>query len=130
MRILHLALRHDWTSAREAGSYELSTRGMTLAEVGFVHCSTAGQAAGVLARYYADLAPEDLVLLVLDVPAVEAAGSPVRWDPVPGEPDPFPHVYGPIPVSSVVADLQLPAGPGPPRLPDLTGWDVVSSSPP
>jgi uncharacterized protein (DUF952 family) len=130
MRILHLALRADWAAAQQAGRYELSTRGMTLAEVGYVHCSTSDQAPGVLSRYYADLTADELVVLVLDVEALERAGSPVRWDPVPGQPNPFPHVYGPLPTSAVVAELPVPGGSGPPTLPDLSGWDVVGAPPP
>ncbi|HZI97979.1 MAG TPA: DUF952 domain-containing protein [Actinomycetales bacterium] len=95
MRILHLALASDWESARDAGAYEISTRGLTLAEVGFVHAATADQLPGVAQRFYAEVA-EPLVLLVL-----EAAGSPVRWERTPE--GVFPHVHGPVPVAAVVA---------------------------
>ena len=71
-----------------------------MAEVGFVHAATAAQVPGVAARYYADVT-EPLVLLVLDVDALEAAGSPVRWEETPD--GVFPHVYGPVPVAAVVA---------------------------
>src|SRR5882757_1867933 len=96
-RILHAALPADWAAARSAGSYAMSTRGSSLAAVGFIHASTERQLPGVLDFAYADLA--DLVLLVLDIEALEAAGSPVRWDDVPDAPDPFPHVYGPVPTT-------------------------------
>ena len=100
-RILHAALPADWEDARATGSYAVSTRGLTLADEGFIHASTAAQLPGVLAGFYADLS--EVTLLVLDVDALEAAGSPVRWDQMPGSADPFPHVYGDIP-SSVVGE--------------------------
>jgi uncharacterized protein (DUF952 family) len=88
----HLAERADWDGARRTGSYERSTRGRSLAEEGFVHCSYPDQLAGVAERYYAD-AP-DLVLLRID-PARIPAGVRVEGG--------FPHVYGPIPIAAVTA---------------------------
>lgn len=100
--IWHLALERDWEAARTGGSYEWSTLGATLAQQGFVHASTREQVDGVARGFYAAVA-EPLVLLRLDVAALEAAGSPVRWEDVPGASSPFPHVYGPIPVQAVMA---------------------------
>ncbi|MCS3780258.1 DUF952 domain-containing protein [Tsukamurella ocularis] len=108
--IFHLALVTDWEAARAAGEYAVSTRGATLADVGFVHCSTAEQWRGVRERFYADLPASELVLLSID-----PAGLDVRYEPpapagagsaASGPSDVveelFPHVYGPIPVSAVV----------------------------
>ena len=106
--IFHVARAADWAEAQRTGSYTTSTRGRTLAEEGFIHASTPAQVAGVLANFYADLDPADLRLLVLDREALEGAGSPVRWDDVPGAPGPFPHVYGPIPVAAVSAVRPVP----------------------
>ena len=120
-RLAHLALRSDWAAALAAGRYEVSTRGMSVAEVGFVHASTRAQLPGVRERFYADLDPAELVVLVIDV---AAAGVPLRWDPVPGG-ELFPHLYGPLPVQAVVAVLPVTdAG-----LPDLAGHDVVAAGP-
>lgn len=102
MTILHLAIAADWEAARRAGTYEVSTRGLTLAQQGYVHCSTAEQLPGVVATHYADVA-EPLVVLELEESLLEAAGSPVKWEPVPGARHPFPHVYGPVPPSCVVS---------------------------
>ena len=98
-RLFHLALRRDWEEAREAGEYRVSTRGRTLAEEGFLHASYAHQWQGVRDAYYADVT-EPLVLLevdpaLLDVPVVEEVPS--------GGDEAFPHVYGPLPVTAVVA---------------------------
>ncbi len=100
--IWHLALDEQWCAARDVGRYEWSTLGRTLQEQGYIHASTASQVEGVARSFYAEVdAP--LVLLELDVHALEAAGSPVCWETVPGAPDPFPHVYGPLPLSAVVS---------------------------
>ena len=129
MRILHVADRADWTAAQAAGRYEVSSRGRTLAEEGFIHTSTSAQVSGVLERYYADLDPSGLLLLVIDIDQLERAGSPVRWDEVPGQPAPFPHSYGPIVPSAVVATLPIGGTVGAPTMPDLTGWDVAPAAP-
>jgi uncharacterized protein (DUF952 family) len=125
MRILHAALPDDWGSARRSGSYAVSTRGRRLDEEGFIHASTRAQATGVLDAFYADV--PGVVLLVLDVDRLTAAGSPVRWDDVPGAPGPFPHVYGPIPVpAAVVASIDVAHRAGQPwELPDLSAYDVT-----
>jgi uncharacterized protein (DUF952 family) len=130
-RILHAARPSDWDAARASGLYDVSTLGRSLAEEGFIHASTAGQLPGVLTAFYGAL--DEVVLLVLDVAALEASGAPVRWDDVPGAPGPFPHVYGAIPASvvgqrfPVVAAIPVrrESGGGWP-LPDLTSYDVVS----
>jgi uncharacterized protein (DUF952 family) len=129
MRILHVAALDDWTTGQAAGRYDVSSRGRTLADEGFIHCSTSRQVEGVLARYYADLDPTGLRLLVIDLDALEQAGSPVRWDEVPGSPAPFPHIYGPIPPSAVVAVLPIAGSTGAAGLPDLSGWDVAADRP-
>lgn len=102
--IFHLALVSDWDAARAAGEYAVSTRGASLADVGFVHCSTAEQWRGVRERFYADVPVEQLVLLTVD-----PTGLDVRYEPpVLGVEELFPHVYGPIPVVNVVHVDALP----------------------
>jgi uncharacterized protein (DUF952 family) len=129
MRVLHVADRAEWARAQVTGRYEVSSRGLTLADEGFIHTSTSRQVDGVLSRYYADLDPADLVLLVIDIKALEAAGSPVRWDEVAGAPAPYPHVYGPIDPAAVVAALPIGGTPGAAVLPDLSDWDVAADEP-
>lgn len=94
--LFHLAEREHWEHARRTGSYRVSTRGRSLADVGFVHCSLRHQVRGVADALYADV--DDLVLLVVDPDRLDA---PVRYEPaVPGGED-FPHVYGPLPADAV-----------------------------
>jgi uncharacterized protein (DUF952 family) len=100
--IFHVALRPDWDAARAAGRYEMSSRGVTLADEGFIHASSHEQLPGTLETFYGDLDPATLVVLEIDPAACEAAGSPVAYEHVPGA-RAFPHVYGPIPVGAVVA---------------------------
>lgn len=99
MRIFHLATEEAWTSAVAAGTYTVSTLGLDLADVGFIHCSQAEQVAGVHERFYRDL-DDALLLLTIDT---DRLTSPWQLDPVDGEPLPFPHIYGPLNVDAVVS---------------------------
>ena len=100
-RIFHLATAADWEAARRSGAYTTSTRGVTLAEEGFIHASRADQWQGVRERFYADVT-EPLVLLVIETDRLDV---PVVEEQV-GE-ETYPHVYGAIPPSAVVQALPL-----------------------
>jgi uncharacterized protein (DUF952 family) len=89
--IFHIADEADWYAAAAAGAYTRSTRGKSLEEVGFIHCSFAHQVAGVAKFSYAD-ASEPLVLLRIDPQRVTA---PIQID------DGFPHIYGPLHTDAV-----------------------------
>ncbi|WP_434975218.1 DUF952 domain-containing protein [Streptomyces bauhiniae] len=109
--ILHITERALWDAAREQGSYEVSTRGRTLAEVGYVHFSTRAQLPRVAAFLYGDEPDrDDLVVLVVDPSLLDA---PLRYEAMPPAGEEFPHVYGAVPVSAVVGVEQWKA----PRLP-------------
>ena len=95
--IYHIAEAADWDRARHDGQYTTSTRGRTLAEEGFIHASTEDQVGPVADAFYR--AVPDLVLLVIDT---ERVGSPIRYERVPGQPDPYPHIYGPLNPDAVV----------------------------
>ena len=101
--VWHLALTSDWDAALATGAYATSTRGLTLEQVGFIHCSYAHQVAGVVALFYADeTAP--FTLLGIDTHRLAAGGIEVRdepGDPAHPEGERFPHVYGAIPVAAV-----------------------------
>jgi uncharacterized protein (DUF952 family) len=108
--ILHIASRADWAQALAAGE----VRPASLATQGFAHCSDYGTVHVPANARFAGRT--DLLLLVVDPAAV-----PVRWEagdpPIEGGPW-FPHVYGPIPVSAVVATHEFaPAADGTFRLP-------------
>src|SRR3954471_9689528 len=110
MRILHVALPEDWTRGREDGSYDVSTRGVTLVEDGFIHASTLAQVGGVLDGFYADVAAVDL--LVIDLDKLDHEGGQVLWEHVDGSANPFPHIYGVIPAQTVVDVVRLEHAPG------------------
>ncbi|MFJ7132546.1 DUF952 domain-containing protein [Streptomyces fungicidicus] len=100
MYILHITERSSWEAAREHGEYRMSTRGRTLAQEGFIHCSTRAQLPSVAAFLYGSYeGPDELVVLVIDPGLLDV---PVKYEaPEPGA-ERFPHVYGPIPVDAVV----------------------------
>jgi uncharacterized protein (DUF952 family) len=119
MRIYHVATLADWRQAQQSGTYAMSTYGRTLEEEGYIHAARHDQVPVVRDRYYADVT-EPLVVLEVETDGLEAE---VRDEQVGDEV--YPHVYGPIPVSAVVAwrparlppidlDTSRPAGPPPP----------------
>lgn len=102
--IYHLAEPQAWAQARTAGTYAVSTRGRSLAEEGFIHCSEATQWPVVRRSFYADV-ETTLVLLEIDpdrlaAPLVREVGNPATGEV-------FPHVYGPIEVAAVVGTQVL-----------------------
>ena len=77
--IYHIAAGSDWEQARRDGLYQWSTRGVTLAQEGFIHASTAPQVAPVANAFYQGDA--GLVVLVIDTDLVEPE---IRYEQPPG----------------------------------------------
>jgi uncharacterized protein (DUF952 family) len=104
--IFHLALASDWAAAQSAGAYTTSTRGLTLAEVGFIHASRGDQWPAIRDAFYADVTEPLLLLQIdtdrLDVPVVEER-------PAPGATETFPHIYGPLALDAVVKAMPVRA---------------------
>ncbi|MBO0839640.1 MAG: DUF952 domain-containing protein [Sciscionella sp.] len=99
--IVHICPRDDWAAAVAAGEL----RPPSIASLGFVHCSDPSSVHIPAQRLFAGRT--DVLLLVIDESRLTV---PVRWER--GiEPNGrqradellFPHVYGPIPVSAVIA---------------------------
>ena len=114
-RLFHAALPDDWVVAQAAGTYEISTRGRSLADEGFIHASYENQVERVVNAFYADV--DELVLLVIDrdLLDVEVVDESPTGDPAEEH---FPHVYGPLPVAAVVEARTWRREPGEPwRLP-------------
>jgi uncharacterized protein (DUF952 family) len=102
--LLHLIEPADWRAAQEAGA----VRPSSLADVGFVHLSTPDQVHLPAARLFPGR--RDLLLLVVDPTRLPGE---VRFEPgVPGDPQAmrFPHLYGPLPLSAVVAVVPYEPG--------------------
>jgi glutathione S-transferase len=95
--LYHLAEPEHWDDARRSGHYERSTRGASLADVGYVHCSFVHQVDAVASAVYDDW-EGDLLLLRIDASRLAAE---VREEDLDGLGQTFPHVYGPVPVSAV-----------------------------
>jgi uncharacterized protein (DUF952 family) len=95
--LLHICSQAEWADAQRCGEH----RPDSLRDVGFVHLSTPQQVHLPANRLYHGRT--NLVLLHIDTARLEA---PLRWEG--GEAtDPasmlFPHLYGPVPTSAVVA---------------------------
>jgi len=106
MLILHLTTRTEWQAAQPAGEY----RALSLADVGFIHCSTEVQLLPVANLFYRDAV--DPVVLWIDP---EKLAAPLRWEP-PDLHDPFseerfPHIYGPLNLDAVVMVTDLKQDP-------------------
>jgi uncharacterized protein (DUF952 family) len=95
--IYHIAAAADWAQARRDGQYTMSTRGLTLAEQGYIHASTAEQVVPVANAYYQGV--PGLLLLVIDPGRVTPE---IRYEHVPGQDQPCPHIYGPLNTDAVV----------------------------
>lgn len=90
--IVHVCPAGDWERAKAAGAY----RAASLEGEGFIHASRPAQILQVINTFYRQI--KDLLMLWIDPQLVSA---PLRWDPVDGET--FPHIYGPLNNSAVVA---------------------------
>lgn len=96
-----MALTEDWDRAREVGEYRVSTRGLSLDEVGFIHASTAAQLPAIASAFYSGSA-DPLVVLVMDEDALRDAGIEVRHEDG-GDGTLYPHLYGPISTALVLS---------------------------
>jgi uncharacterized protein (DUF952 family) len=113
--LFHLTERDTWSAAVQAGDYRMSTRGVTLEEQGFIHCSLRHQVSAIAELVFSDLNDDELVVLVIDSDSVP---GPIRYEAAePGGPE-FPHIYGPLPVSAVTDTIAISrAAEGHPVLP-------------
>jgi uncharacterized protein (DUF952 family) len=96
--IFHLAARDEWDDAE-------SYRPDSLAEEGFIHCSTAGQLVGVANDLYAGRS--DLLLLTIDPDALDA---PVVYEDCYETGRLFPHLYGTLDSEAIVSVQPFPPG--------------------
>lgn len=95
--LIHLCGAGEWNDAQTVGE----VRPESLALAGFVHLSAPWQVHLPANRLF--LGRADLTALYVDPAALHA---PLRWEPgVPGDPESmlFPHLYGPLPISAVLA---------------------------
>jgi uncharacterized protein (DUF952 family) len=110
-KIYKILPQTEWAGALANGQFAGS--GIDLSD-GFIHFSTAAQAAETARRHFAG----QTGLVVLRV-ASERLGAALRWEPSRGG-ELFPHLYGPLACALVEAATAAPLGPdGVPALGDL-----------
>jgi uncharacterized protein (DUF952 family) len=97
--IYHIIRQSDWQSALAAGSYAADS----LATEGFIHCSTAQQVIATANRIFKG--ERDLVLLCVDTDKVKAE---IRYENLEGGTNLFPHVYGALEITSIIAAHDFP----------------------
>jgi uncharacterized protein (DUF952 family) len=91
-----------WRAAEQAGVF--TGAAVDIAD-GYIHFSTAGQAAETAAKHFAG--EPDLLLVSVDTAKL---GDALRWEPSRGGAL-FPHLYAPLMLSAVVAVTPLPLSP-------------------
>jgi uncharacterized protein (DUF952 family) len=90
--------RAAWAEAQAAGTFlgaEIDLKD------GYIHLSTAGQAAETARRHFAGI--DDLVLVAFEAEGLDG----LRWEPSRGG-DLFPHVYGALDPALAVEVRPLP----------------------
>lgn len=111
MRVYKILKAEAWAAAVRAGRFEGA--GIDLAD-GYIHLSTAAQAAETARLHYAGQA--DLVLVSIDAAVL---GDALKWEPSRGG-QRFPHLYGSLDCALVEAVTPAPLGPdGTPTLGEL-----------
>jgi len=100
-RVYKILARAEWAAAEAAGCYEGSAVDR---HDGFIHFSTAAQAAETARRHFAG--QDDLVVLELEA---DDLGEDLRWEPSRGG-DLFPHLYGPLATRQVLSVRDAPLG--------------------
>ena len=91
----------EWRRAEAAGVF--AGAGVDLTD-GYIHFSTAAQAAETAFKWFAGRA--DLVLAAVDA---DALGAALRWEPSRGGAL-FPHLYAQLPLTAVRWTRALPLG--------------------
>ena len=94
--IYHIVTRCSWEEQAESSNYIHAS----LMQEGYIHTSKASQVDGVLVRYYAGV--NDLLKLTIDVEFLDAT-SPLKEEMAESVGEFFPHIYGPINKSAIIA---------------------------
>jgi uncharacterized protein (DUF952 family) len=90
-----------WQEAERAGIFAGAPVDM---QDGYLHFSTGQQVSETAARHFAG--QDDLLLIAIDAASL---GTALRYEPSRGG-DLFPHLYAPLPLSSVLWVRPLPLG--------------------
>lgn len=101
MRAYKILARAEWEAARAAGRYDGSAVDL---KDGFIHLSTAAQAAETARRHFAG--QTGLVVVELET---DDLGPALKWEPSRGG-DLFPHLYGPLDPAKALSVRGAPLG--------------------
>ncbi|MEJ2758614.1 MAG: DUF952 domain-containing protein [Anaerolineales bacterium] len=96
--IYHIVSKSDWEKAADSDTY----RGDTLAAEGFIHCSDLDQVIDV--ANFRFRGREDLLILTVEPDQLSA---PLKYEDG-GDGRLFPHIYGPMETSAVLAVTDFP----------------------
>lgn len=94
MIIYHITSKTEWEAAQESGQY----LPQGYAQDGFIHTSFKEQVLKTASRFYTG--QSGLVLLKIES---EATGAEVKVENLDGGAELFPHIYGPLPITAVLA---------------------------
>jgi uncharacterized protein (DUF952 family) len=100
--IFKIVAATEWRAAQASGAFAGSDADRA---DGYIHFSTAAQAAETAAKWFAGC--DDLVLAAVDS---DALGAALRWEPSRGGAL-FPHLYATLPLAAVRWTRPLPLGP-------------------
>lgn len=103
--ILHITTSDAWAEAQQQGQYTADS----LAEEGFIHCSTPAQVVYVANERFRGRV--DLILLLITASRVHAS---IIYEDCYETGQPFPHIYGPLNLDAVAEVLAFP--------PAIDGW--------
>jgi uncharacterized protein (DUF952 family) len=100
-RIYKVVSRPLWAEATEAGVF---CGAKIDVKDGFIHFSAANQVVETVAKHFSG--QDDLLLIEVDAGRF---GEALRWEASRGG-DLFPHLYGDMPLDSVLSVVELPLG--------------------
>jgi len=100
-RIYKILKASEWQAAEKAGAFTGSV--VDVAD-GYIHFSTAAQAAETAAKHFSG--QTDLVLVAIEA---DSLGDALRWEPSRGGAL-FPHLYAALPVDAALRVTPLPLG--------------------
>jgi uncharacterized protein (DUF952 family) len=98
-RLFHITTRAELDAALPTGHY----RPQAFAREGFIHCSRGSQVAATAERIFRGR--QDLVLLEIDPASLTC---PVLDENLEGGQELYPHIYGLLPLSAIVAVHDMP----------------------
>lgn len=103
MKIFHIVPREIWHQAKSEGIYQAES----LQNEGFIHCSKADQILGVANSFFKG--QDHLLLLRIDSTKVESEIKLEAPLEAPMSDIQFPHIYGPLNLSSVEKEFDFVA---------------------